>query len=246
MDRLLYISTVGLGNIDQAQTARANNLANVSTVGFRADLARVMATEVEGDGYRARVYGVNEDAGVDLSHGAQMETGRDLDVAINGDGFLSVRLPDGREAYTRDGQLQIDVAGRLLSSEGLEMIGANGPIALPPSESVVIGSDGTITVRPEGQGPEALVQVGRLKLVNPEASAVTKDATGLLVLADGAMAPEDPTVTVTSGFLESSNVSAVNELTEILSLARQFELEVRMMKVAEENSEAASQLIRIV
>ena len=246
MDNLIYISTVGVGNIEQAQAARANNLANVSTVGFRADLARVMSTEVEGDGYRARVYAVNEDPGVDLAQGAQMETGRSLDVAINGDGFLSVRLPDGREAYTRDGQLQTDVAGRLLSSEGFEIIGANGPIALPPSESVVVGSDGTVTVRPEGQGPEALVQVGRIKLVNPGASLLRKDATGLMVLADASTALEDPAVTVTSGFLESSNVNAVNELTEILSLARQFELEVRMMRVAEENSEAASQLIRIV
>ena len=168
MDRLLYISTVGLSNIDQAQTARAHNLANVSTVGFRADLARVMATEVTGDSYRSRVYGVNESGGVDMSYGSQTDTGRDLDLAINGDGLLSVRLPDGQEGYTRNGALMLDPAGRLLSAEGFEVLGQGGPIALPPIESIVIGADGTLTVRPEGQGPESLVQIDQLKLEKKE------------------------------------------------------------------------------
>ncbi len=245
MDRLLYISTVGLSNIDQAQTARAHNLANVSTVGFRADLARVMATEVAGDGYRSRVYGVNESGGVDMSYGSQNDTGRDLDLAVNGDGLLSVRLPDGQEGYTRNGALQLDPAGRLLSAEGYEVLGQGGPIALPPVESIVIGADGTLTVRPEGQGPESLVQIDRLKLVNPPAGDLAKHPTGYLIVGEGAAAPADPNVTVASGFLETSNVNAVNELTEILSLSRQYELEVRMMKVAEENDQAASQLLRI-
>ncbi len=245
MDRLLYISTVGLSNIDQAQTARAHNLANVSTVGFRADLARVMATEVAGDGYRSRVYGVNESGGVDMSYGSQTDTGRDLDLAINGDGLLSVRLPDGQEGYTRNGALQLDPAGRLLSAEGFEVLGQGGPIALPPVESIVIGADGTLTVRPEGQGPESLVQIDRLKLVNPPVAELAKHPTGYLVVGEGAVTPADPDVTVASGFLETSNVNAVNELTEILSLSRQYELEVRMMSIAEENDQAASQLLRI-
>jgi flagellar basal-body rod protein FlgF len=245
MDRLLYISTVGLNNIDQAQAARAHNLANVSTTGFRADLARVMATEVTGDGYQARVYGVNEDAGVDMSQGAHIETGRSLDLAINGDGLLSVLLPNGQEGYTRDGALQIDATGRLLSAEGFEVIGLGGPIALPPIENILIGADGTLTVRPEGQGADSLVQIDQLKLVNPAAGELTKDPSGFLVPKLAGALPADLNVTVTSGFLESSNVNAVNELTGILALSRQYELEVRMMRIAEENDEAASQLLRI-
>jgi flagellar basal-body rod protein FlgF len=245
MDNLLYISTVGLSNIDQAQAARANNLANVSTTGFRADLARVMATQVDGDGYQARVYGVNESQGVDMSAGTQNETGRALDVAINGEGLLSVRLPNGDEGYTRNGALQIDALGRLLSTDGFEVLGQGGPIALPPSESVLIGSDGTITVLPEGQSAESLVQIDQLKLVNPEPGQLRKDATGHLVLKDGEIAQADLGVTVTSGFLESSNVNAVDELTQILSLSRQYELEVRMMRIAEENDQSSSQLLRI-
>jgi flagellar basal-body rod protein FlgF len=245
MDRLLYISTVGLNNIDQAQAARAHNLANVSTTGFRADLARVMATEVTGDGYQARVYGVNDAAGVDMSMGSHIETGRNLDLAINGDGLLSVLLPNGTEGYTRNGALQIDATGRLLSAEGFEVLGQGGPIALPPIERILIGADGTLTVRPEGQAPDSLVQIDQLKLVNPAADELTKDASGFLVLKQAGTLPPDLNVTVTSGFLESSNVNAVNELTEILSLSRQYELEVRMMRIAEENDEAASQLLRI-
>ena len=245
MDNLLYISTVGLSNIDQAQAARANNLANVSTTGFRADLARVMATEVGGDGYQARVYGVNETQGVDMSAGAQNETGRALDVAIDGDGLLSVRLPNGEEGYTRNGALQVDALGRLLSSDGFEVLGQGGPISLPPVESVLIGNDGTITIRPEGQGAESLVQLDQLKLVNPPANQLRKDATGYLTLKAGGAAPADLGVTVNSGFLESSNVNAVDELTQILSLSRQYELEVRMMRIAEENDQSASQLLRI-
>ena len=247
MDRLLYVSTVGLGNIEQAQALRANNLANASTTGFRADLARVMSQEVQADGYRSRVYGVNDAAGVDLSHGTQMETGRELDLAINGDGLFAVALSNGQEGYTRNGAFQIDSAGRLLTQQGFSVLGSGGPISLPPFESIVFGKDGSITVRPQGQGPDALVQIDRLRLINPAPEEVTKDSTGMLVAAaEGVPAlPVDETVTVNSGFLESSNVNPIHELTEILSLARQFELEVRMMKTAETNDEAASQLLRV-
>ena len=248
MDRLLYVSSVGLSNIEQAQTIRANNLANASTTGFRADLARVMAEEVgSAEGYRGRVYGVNDAAGVDLSYGTQLETGRSMDLAINGDGFFAVALPDGQEGYTRDGSLQIDSTGGRLTQQGFPVLGSGGPIALPPFESIVFGADGSITVRPQGQGPDALVQIDRLRLVNPTAQEVRKDSTGMLVPAEEGVAqlPVDETVTVNSGFLESSNVNPIHELTEILSLARQFELEVRMMKTAEANDEAATQLLRI-
>lgn len=245
MDRLVYISAVGLGNIEQAQTARANNLANASTNGFRADLARVMTSEVTGDGYRTRAYGVNDGMGVDMSQGTHIQTDRELDVAVGGNGLFSVLLPNGNEAYTRNGAFQVDSTGRLMSAEGMQVMGQGGPIALPPYETLVIGADGSITIRPQGQGPDALVQIDRLKLVNPPAETVTKDATGLLVNRTGDPFAPAEEVTVRSGFLESSNVNAMHELTEILSLARQFELEVKLMKTAETNDEAASQLLRI-
>ncbi len=245
MDRSLYISSVGLANIERAQTAHANNLANVSTNGFRADLARVMSSEVAGEGFRSRVYGVNEGADIDLSPGVQKETGRDLDIAINGDGLLAVMQENGQEAYTPEGGLQVDSLGRLMTSRGHQVMGLGGPISLPPFESIVFGADGSITIRPQGQGAEALVQIDRLKLVDPLPDAIRKSANGLLTGAEGEVFAASPTVTVNSGFIESSNVNAINELTQILSLARQFELEVKMMKTAETNDEAATQLMRI-
>lgn len=245
MDRLLYISTIGASQIEQAQTVHANNLANVSTTGFRADFAQAQSRWVEGDGYPARVYGITQSPGTDLSSGLLRQTDRNLDVAIEGEGFLTVQMPDGTEAFSRAGALQVDAVGRLLGAEGLPVVGDGGPIALPPYETLVVGGDGSITVRPEGQGPETLVQIGRLKLVNPAPEDIAKATNGLLVRKDGLPQAADPDVSVVSGFLESSNVNAVHELTEILGLARQFELEVRMMQMAQTNDEAASQLVKV-
>ena len=245
MDRLLYIATTGASQIERAQAVHAHNLANVSTTGFRADYAQAQSRLVGGDGIPARVYGITQGPGTDHSEGIKRQTGRSLDVAIEGPGFLAVQLPDGSEGYTRAGDLQVDSFGRLLSRDGLAVLGEGGPIALPPFTELFIGADGGVTVQPEGQGPEALVQVDRLKLVNPPLEEVRKDATGLFRHRDGEPLPADPAVRVVSGFLEESNVNAVNELTEIMMLARQFEIEVRMMRTAESLDEAATSLVRV-
>jgi flagellar basal-body rod protein FlgF len=245
MDRLLYIATTGASHIERAQTVHAHNLANVSTTGFRADFAQAQSRWVDGDGIPARVYGITESPGTDHSEGVKRQTGRDLDVAVEGRGFLAVQLPDGSEGYTRAGDLQVDSFGRVLSREGLPILGEGGPMALPPFTELFIGADGGVTVQPEGQGPEALVQVDRLKLVNPPMEEVRKDGTGLFRHASGQPLPADPDVRVVSGFLEESNVNAVNELTEIMTLARQFEIEVRMMRTAESLDEAATKLVQI-
>ena len=245
MDRLIYISAVGMRNIEQAQTARANNLANASTHGFRSDLATALSSEVQGHGYRSRVYGVNEMPGIDMSNGAHIDTGRDLDLAVSGAGLFTLQAPDGSEVYTRSGAFQIDGAGRLMSDRGLPVMGRGGLIALPPFETIHFGADGTVTIRPQGQGPEALVQIDRLKLVDVDEGGLTKDATGHLVPRNPGAAQIREDVIVRSGFLESSNVNPIHELTEILTLARQFELEVQMLQNAQTNDEAASQLLRI-
>ncbi len=245
MDNLIYISAVGLTNIEQAQAVRANNLANVSTPGFRADLARVMSSEVVGDAYRTRVYGVNDGMGVDMQPGSAQATGRELDLAINGNGLFAVQMADGSEAYSRDGAMQVNALGQLTNAQGRPVMGVGGPIVLPPYENIVFGNDGTITIRPQGQGGEALVQIDQLKLVSPPAGGMQKQPQGYLVATDQQVLPPDPAVQVNSGFIESSNVNAIHELTEIMSLARQFEIEVKLLKNAEENDSAAAQLLRI-
>ncbi len=195
--------------------------------------------------YATRVYGVNEGAGVDFAQGAQIATERSLDVAIAGSGFLSVLDAQGEEAYSRDGRLQIDSLGRMLDAKGQQLMGRGGPVAVPPYENILLGGDGSITIQPLGQGPEALVLVDHLKLVDPPTNSLHKAANGNIYGPNKAVYEVAPNVQINSGFIESSNVNAINELTEILSLARQFELEVRMMKVAETNDEAGSQLLRI-
>lgn len=245
MDRLLYISSVGAKHIDRAQTLHANNLANVSTTGFRADLARSEARWVEGQGHPARAYGVSQTEHMDLSSGSKQATGRNLDIAVAGSGLIAMQMPDGSEAYTRNGQLQVDALGQLAGSDGLPVLGDGGPLALPPFTTVHIGSDGTVSVQPQGQAPDTLVEVGRIKLVNPEPGALVKDAMGNMVRKDGEQEGRSEGVRIESGFLESSNVNAVHELTSILSLARQFELEVKLMQTAQQNDESSARLLQI-
>jgi len=245
MDRLLYIAMSGADQINRAQTMHANNLANVGTTGFRADLAQARAMQVIGEGYSGRVYAMTENPASNFQPGSMIETGRQLDVAIKGSGFLSVDSGQGQEAFTRAGNLTVDSLGMLRTAAGHAVLGDGGPIVLPPYERLMIGSDGTITVQAQGQGADALVQVSRIKLVDPQSSSIAKSEDGLFRRTDGGLEDSNSDVQLVSGFLESSNVNAVNEMTEILAMARQFELQVRMMQTAKENDESAAQLLRI-
>ena len=245
MDRLLYVAANSARHVEHAQAVHAHNLANVSTDGFRGRFAETLAEAVSGTGLPGRVYGVARGTGYDFSPGVVRETGRPLDLAIKGQGLFTVSMPDGSEGYTRGGSFRVDAAGRLVNEEGFQVVGGSGPIALPPFETLVIADDGSISLRPVGQGAETIVQVDRLKLVNPEPGAIERTRPGLFSPTDGALLPVANEVRVTSGALESSNVDAVTELTEILALARRFEVETRLMKSAEQNDEAATQLLRI-
>ena len=245
MDRLVYVAMTGAKHVDLAQTVHANNLANVSTTGFRADLAQARAVQVYGEGYEGRVYALAEEPSPSFEPGTKMDTGRELDVAIEGDGYLAVQTADGREAYTRAGDLLIDADGILRTGSGHAVLGDGGPISLPPVTKLTIGADGTITVQPQGQGTDALSQIATIKLVRPDHNELTKGLDGLLRRRDGAVEPVDPDVHLVSGFLEGSNVNAVKEMTAILELARQFEIEVRMMRTVDENAEAATSLVDV-
>lgn len=244
MDNVLYLSMSAARELMQAQSIRANNLANANTGGFKADFAQARAMQVYGDGYPGRVYAATESPGTDMSAGSLDQTGRNLDVAIEGDGWLAVARADGTEAFTRYGSLQVDAAGMLRSSRGDLVLGDGGPIALPPFETVLIGGDGTVTVQPVGQEPNNLVQIDRLKLVAPEPGALVKGPDGLFTRADGLPEPAAAGVRVVSGMVENSNVNVVNEMTEILALAREFEIQLKMMQTVEQNDEAAAELLR--
>ncbi|HMV71128.1 MAG TPA: flagellar basal body rod protein FlgF [Pseudomonadales bacterium] len=246
MDRALYTSMTGAKHNTFAQAVHANNLANVATDGFRRDYVAARSMGVWfGDGLPTRAHALTERPATDFTIGTLRETGRDLDVALRGAGWIAVRAPDGSEAYTRDGNLQITALGQLLTGSGLPVLGNGGPIALPQASKVEIGTDGTITVRALGQGSDALAQVERIRLVNPPAQDLHKSEDGLIRVREGVRVTADPTVRLASGFLEGSNVNAVEAMTEMLGLARQYEVQVKLMRTVDQNSEAAARLLQV-
>lgn len=246
MDKALFIAMTGAKHNMLAQANRANNLANISTTGFRADFEQSRSMGVYyGDGQPTRAYAMTESPRADFTSGAMIATNNPLDIAIQGDGFIAVQSPDGTEAYTRAGNMAVDATGMLRTANGLPVLGAAGPINIPENEKVQVGADGIISVIGQGQGPEAMVQVAQIKLVNPDIQNLEKGDDGLFRQRDGEIALPAVEVSVRSGMLESSNVNAIEEFTQILSLARQYEMQVKVMKSAEENSAASAQLLQM-
>ncbi len=244
MDKALYIAMTGAKHNMLAQTAHSNNLANANTTGFRADFAQARSMGVYyGDGHPSRAYALTERPATDFVPGPLMETGRDLDIAIEGEGLIAVQDGRGEEAYTRMGDLSIDANGILRTSTGHPVIGSGGPIAIPPEQKITIANDGTISVQILGDGPEAQVQLDQIKLVNPEWEDMRKGEDGLIRQKDGALIEPDANVTVASGFIEGSNVNTIHEFTEVLSLSRQYEMQVKMMRTVQQNSEASARLL---
>ncbi|HCN44525.1 MAG TPA: flagellar biosynthesis protein FlgF [Pseudomonas sp.] len=245
MDKMLYVAMTGASQNALAQKAHANNLANISTSGFQRDLEQARSMPVFGDSFPARAYAMTERPATDFTPGALQETGRDLDVAVGGDGFIAVQAPDGSEAYVRTASLNIDALGVLRAGNGMPVMGNGGPIAVPPEQKVEVGQDGTISIRAMGEGPRVMAEVDRIKLVNPDLKNMTKGLDGLIHTKSGQPADADANVQVVSGFLEASNVNAVEEMTSVLALARQFELHVKMMTTAKEGDEAMARVLQI-
>jgi flagellar basal-body rod protein FlgF len=246
MDRVLFLAMSGARQTMEAQAINTNNLANLSTTGFKSDLAQFRSMPVFGPGAPTRVYAMAERPGVDLQPGPIDATGRNLDVAIRGEGWLAVQAPDGTEAYSRAGDLRVSSAGFLETGAGHPVLGNGGaPISVPPAESIQIGADGTISIRPVGQEANVLAEVDRIKLVNPSANELVKGKDGLMRLSSGAQAPADASVNLVSGALETSNVSAVESMVNMIELARQYEMNVKIMQSAKENDTAGNEILRM-
>ena len=244
MDRSLYVAMTGAKDILDAQAVNNFNLANASTTGFKADLAAFQSQAVTGSGYASRVYATASSVGWDESQGALTTTGRPLDVAVQGQGFIAVQGPNGQEAYTRNGDLHVTAEGMLVTSTGQIVLGDNGPISIPPSSSIKVGDDGTISVLPDGQPAASLAAIGRIKLVNPAPDTLVREGGGLFQLAAGGAAPADAAVKLSSGVLESSNVDLASAMVNMIDLARNFQLQVKAMKSADENASASTQLLQ--
>jgi flagellar basal-body rod protein FlgF len=240
MDALIYTIMSGAERGLRAQQVHANNLANMETGGFRADLELATSQAVPGYGYDTRHLSQLSANTLSGREGAVRQTGNDLDVAIDGDGMLAVQWQDG-EAYTRAGHLVVDADGTL-TVNGRAVMGDGGPVSLPPYTRVSIAQDGTISVQQPGQID--MQEVDRLKLVSANAADLTKNEAGLMVARDGNALAADDTVTVRAGYLEGSNVSAVEEMVATMSLNRDFEIQMRLYKSADSMADAGNRLIR--
>ncbi|WP_313108197.1 flagellar basal body rod protein FlgF [Atlantibacter sp.] len=242
MDKLIYTALSGASHFMMEQQISANNLANVNTTGFRADMERAQTQQVAGRGFTTRFLTQEAPAGVDDGTGVAEKTDRPLDVSIQGTGYIAVLDDNGNEVYTRNGNIQQDDQG-MLTINGHPVVGDNGPIMLPPNAIASFGSDGTISITPDDGDVTATMDVDRLKLVDIPVTNLAKNSQGMLVTADGAPAELDENIRVQGGFLESSNVSAVSEMMHSLSLNRQFEAQIKMMKTAEDLSNAGNRLL---
>lgn len=245
MDRLIYTAMTGAkGTLDQ-QAAVSHNLANATSTGFRTEMHKLRAVEVQTQALHTRAFTVDASVATDYSAGPLQFTGRQYDVAVEGKGWLTVQMPDGSEAYTRDGSLEVSANGVLQTRSGLPVLGASGgPVTLPPDTEIVVGADGTISSLQAGQQNVVNV-VDRLKLVNPPEASLVRGDDGLFRSSDGTAQPADEAVKVAGGYLEGSNVNVVDQMVTMISLARQFEMQTRMLQTAEQNDRAAAQVLSL-
>lgn len=244
MDRLLYVAMSGAKESLRAQTSNNYNLANASTSGFRADLSAFQAEQVQGAGLSSRAYATNDSLGWDSSSGTLEQTGRDLDVAIKGQGWIAVQGPDGTESYTRAGDLRVDANGQLTTAAGYPVLGDSGPISVPPYSAISIGGDGSIAIVPAGQTAQTIAITGRIKLVNPSADQLERAEGGVFKMKSGGEAESDANVSIAPGALESSNVNIASAMTNMIELARRYDLQLKSIKSAEDNDSSSIKLLQ--
>lgn len=245
MDRMLYLGMTGAKQHMHSLKAVTNNLANATTTGFREDLTQFRSMPVFGAGHPTRSYAMAERPGLNFQAGPLQHTERDLDVAIDGEGWMVVQTADGDEAFTRAGNFNITAQGLLVDSSGRQVMGNDGPIALPPAEKVTFAGDGTISIRPVGGGAAGLVVIDRLKLVNPSNKELVKGEDGLIRHDSGEIQEADANVQVISGFIEGSNVNAVNAMVRMIDLQRNYEMQIKAMGAANTIAEAATSVMKL-
>lgn len=243
MDRLIYIAMTGAKHILSQQATVSQNLANISTSGFRAQVDAFRAVPVIGPGLATRAFVVDSTVGTDFRPGVIQTTGRDLDLAVNGKGWIAVQGADGKEAYTRDGSLAINSNGLLQTRTGLNVLSSGGTLSVPPDSDITIAKDGTVSVVPTSGAKNQVSEVGRIKLVNPPDENMVRGDDGLFHLKDGGIADVDENVVLHSGGLESSNVNASEALVNMISLSRQFDLQMKLLQNAEQNDAKSAQIL---
>ncbi len=242
---MIFLAGSGAHQMLHAQVVHANNLANVNTTGFRADKIQFSSVSVPVAGLATKTYAYAEQNATNFTPGQTVPTDRNLDIAVKGDGWIAVLADDGNEAYTRNGNLQIDANGMLTVDGHLPVLGNGGQIIIPPSQKVDIGDDGTISIIPLQGGNNQSVVLDRIKLVKPDQTLLHKGRDGLIRGKDGFTADPDSSVLVMPGYLEGSNVNAVEAITQMISIARQFEMQLKMMNAAHENDKSNESVLAL-
>lgn len=245
MDRLIYTSLSAMRGAMARQQATANNLANASTPGFRAEIAEARALWLDGPSVDDRAMASEEVINADMKPGAAIATGRDLDVALSGDSLLAVQSAGGEEAYTRRGDLQLSPSGLLTTGDGHPVLGESGPITIPPADKVTIGRDGRIQFVPAGGDPARPQELDRLKLANPAGNVIAKGLDGLFRVEAGGLLPPDPDARVTSGELEQSNVSATQALVDMIDASRAWDMQLKLITSARDLDGTSADLMRL-
>ena len=245
MDRMIYIAMTGAKEVLNHQASVSHNLSNAATNGFRAQLTALRATPVFGDGAPTRAFVVDSTPGSDFTPGPVQHTGRDLDVAVQGQGWIAVQAPDGSEAYTRNGSLQVNASGILETRNNLTVMGDGGPITIPQDTQIIVARDGTISSVPSGNALNAVATVGRIKLVNPPDKDMVRGDDGLFRMKAGGAAPADVNVSLMPASLEGSNVNVVESMVNMITLARQFDMQIKMIQNADQAARQASQILSV-
>ncbi|WP_380872554.1 flagellar basal-body rod protein FlgF [Sphingomonas sp. DBB INV C78] len=246
MDRLIYSSLSAMRGAMARQATTANNLANANTTGFRAEMASVRPLWLKGEGFESRAPSSEEVTAADMRAGAITQTGRSLDVALDGDALLGVQSEEGEEAYTRRGDLTIAASGLLTTGDGAPVLGDTGPITMPPADEVKIDDQGVIWYRPQGADPiQPMQQLDRLKLVSPVGSQIVKGLDGLFRVRDGGSLPSDPQARLKAGSLEGSNVNATQALVDMIDASRSWEMNIKLVTTAKDMDSSAADLMRL-
>ncbi len=245
MDKLIHTGLSALKAAMARQTVTANNLANASTTGFRAEITSVRPLWLNGPGLADRAFASEEVVAADMKAAPTLPTGKPLDIAVNGNAMLTVQAPDGEEAYTRRGDLMVAASGLLMTGDGHPVIGEGGPVTIPPADEIRIDKDCTIWIVPPGGDPTAPQKVDRLKLANPAGSDIVKHIDGLFRVKGGGILPGDPTASVTPGALEGSNVDATQVLVAMIDASRQWETQIKLLTTARELDTDTASLMRL-
>jgi flagellar basal-body rod protein FlgF len=245
MDRLIHTALSAMRAVQTRQTVIANNLANASTTGFRAEMVSVRPLWLTGPGLPDRAMASGEVPAADMTGASTNMTGRPLDVALNGDALLAVQAPNGEEGYTRRGDLQLSASGLLTTGDNHPVLGEGGPITLPPADSVRIDKDGTVWIVPPGGDANAPQKADRLKLASSAGSTVIKALDGLFRVPNGGALPGDPEASLTAGALEDSNVNATAALTEMIDASRAWETQIKLMATARDLDTSTAALMKL-